>query len=374
MADCRPISGQHMYDSLRDKDCIIMAANLRFIPGAAEGIFRAAKDTNSPIIIEIARTESDLSGGYTGYTPKDYADRITAAAKKVGCDKWVLHADHITIKKGDKETIESTKKLVKAQIDAGFTSFAIDASHIFNFEGKDELEELAGNIKVTLEIANFIKEEMKKKSMASYGLEVEVGEIGRKDAAGFLLTTPKEAVTFIKELNAGGIRPELLAIANGSSHGNIYKDGVKVSQVSIDIPRTKEIADALRKGGLNARIAQHGITGTPIDLIATQFPKGDILKGNVATHWQNIVWDTVKVYEPALYSKIEKWVIEKYGEPGKSTEEIFGKNSKNAFKQFFTEMHAIDKSTVHAIDAMVYANALIFFRAFNSAGKAALIK
>jgi len=152
MADFRPISGQRMYDSLRDKDCIIMAANLRYIPGAAEGIFRAAKDTGSPVIIEIARTESDLTGGYTGYTPKDYADRITAAAKKAGCEKWVLHADHITIKKGDKETIESTKKLVKAQIDAGFTSFAIDASHIFNFEGKDEKKSLKGILKSRLRL------------------------------------------------------------------------------------------------------------------------------------------------------------------------------------------------------------------------------
>ncbi|MFQ6061574.1 MAG: hypothetical protein ACE5KT_01610 [Methanosarcinales archaeon] len=43
-------------------------------------------------------------------------------------------------------------------------------------------------------------------------------------------------------------------------------------------------------------IAQHGITSTPIELINTQFPKGDIIKGNVGTFWQNLVWDIIKVY------------------------------------------------------------------------------
>ena len=159
----KPIPGDVMYNALRDKDCIIMAANTRFIPGVAEGLFRAAKDLDAPIIIEIARSECDLKGGYTGYTPKDFADRVMKAATIVGVKKWVLHADHIGVKDGSPETIQGTKDLIKAQIDAGFTSFAIDASHIFNFEGKDEKEELAGNLKATIEIGNYIKDEMAKK-------------------------------------------------------------------------------------------------------------------------------------------------------------------------------------------------------------------
>ncbi len=357
MSDCKPISGEKMFNSLRDKDCIIMATNTRYIPGVAEGILRAAKESNSPVIIEIARSESDLKGGYTGYTPKDFAKRIMKAAKKTGCTKWILHADHISIKAGDPETIEGTKKLVKAQIDAGFTSYAIDASHIFNFDGKDEKEELEGNIKATTEIAHFISAEMKKKGIKSYGL-----------------TSPKEATTFIKELNKNGVNPQLLAIANGSTHGNIYKNGVKVRQVSINIPRTKDIASAMRKENLGVRIAQHGITGTPIELIATQFPRGDVLKGNVGTFWQNLVWDVLKVYEIELYAKIQKWVLKKYATDGKSDEEIFGKYSKKAFIQFFDELHSIDKSAIIEMEAQAYASALVFFRAFNSLGKAKLIK
>ncbi|MEA3254834.1 MAG: class II fructose-bisphosphate aldolase [Candidatus Altiarchaeota archaeon] len=375
MTDCKPISGKKMFDALRDKDCIIMAVNTRYIPGVAEGILRAARDTNSPVLVEIARSECDLKGGYTGYTPKDFAKRIMKAAKKVGCSKWVLHADHISVKSGDAKTIKGTKELVKAQIDAGFTSFAIDASHIFNFKGKNEKEELEGNLKATIEIADLIKERMKEKGVKSYGLEVEVGEVGRKDDKGFLLTTAKQATTFIKELNKADIHPQLLAIANGSTHGNIYDArGVKIEQVSIDIPRTKGIARSLRRLKLDVRIAQHGITGTPLNLIATEFPRGDVLKGNVGTFWQNIVWDVLKVYEIDLYKKIRRWVLKTYAGKGKSDDEIFGKNSKYAFKHFFKEMHSIDKKTVKAMEAQAYASALMFFKAFNSIEKGKLVR
>ncbi len=374
MTENKPISGEKLFNAVRDKDCIVMAANTRYIPGVAEGILQAAKETDTPVLIEIARSECDLKGGYTGYTPKDFAERIMEAAEKAECSKWTLHADHISIKDGEPETIEGTKELVKGHIDAGFTSFAIDASHIFNFDGKDEKEELEGNIKATIEVAEFIKEQMSERGIESYGLEVEVGEVGRKDDKGFLLTTAKQATTFISELNAAGVNPQLLAIANGSTHGNIYDDkGVKIEQVSIDIQRTKEIAAALRGINSPVRIAQHGITGTPLNLIATQFPKGDVIKGNVGTFWQNLVWDVLKVYEIDLHDRIRAWVLETYAGKGKSEDEIFGKNSKYAFKQFFDETHKIGDDAVEAMRAQAYASALMFFKAFNSLGKGSLI-
>ena len=41
------------------------------------------------------------------------------------------------------------------------------------------------------------------------------------------------------------------------------------------------------------------------DLINQHFPKGDIMKGNVGTFWQDVVFSTLKVYEPALYKNIQ---------------------------------------------------------------------
>jgi len=266
-----PISGSAILKGITGHKAIVMAANVR-IATVAQGILQAAKDTDSVVFMELARSESDLKGGYTGMTPAIFSERMQEAARNVQFGTWALHADHITIKKGDAAEVDGTKQLIDAQIKAGYTSFAIDASHLFNFEGKNVREELSENIRVTTDLARFIQRRMNGKE---FGLEVEVGEIGRKDQEGLILTQPAEAVEFIKALNENGVFPQVLAIANGSTHGHTYDaNGNVVAQLSIDIPQTQAIAKALRDNKLNVGIAQHGITGTPRELINLHFPKG----------------------------------------------------------------------------------------------------
>jgi fructose-bisphosphate aldolase class II len=368
-----PIPGSVILQGISGRNAIVMAANVR-IATVAQGIFQAAKDTDSAVFMELARSESDLKGGYTGMTPAVFSEKMQAAAREVGFGTWALHADHITIKKGDAAEIDGTKQLIDAQIAAGYTSFAIDASHLFNFEGKNLREELDQNIRVTTDLALYIRNRMQGKE---FGLEVEVGEIGRKDSTGLVLTKPEEAVTFIKALNENGVFPNVLAIANGSTHGHTYDaDGNVVEQLSIDIPQTKAIAQALRDNHLNVGIAQHGITGTPRDLINLHFPKGDIIKGNVGTFWQDVVFEVMKVYEPALYRSIQDWTLEKYrpANPGKKDRQIFDGNCKNAIKEFYKEIYAMDDETNRAIRARAYAESLVFFRAFGAFGSAAAVR
>lgn len=368
-----PIAGSAVFRGISGQKKIIMAANIR-VAHVAKGIFRAAKDTGSAVFMELARSESDLSGGYTGMTPQVFSEKMRAAAEATGCDIWALHADHISVKKGDAADVQATKDLIDAQVKAGFTSFAIDASHLFNFAGRTVREELAENIRVTTELAHFIKSRMNGRE---FGLEVEVGEIGRKDTEGMILTKPEEAVEFIRALNENDVFPQVLAIANGSTHGHVYDAlGNVVEQLSIDIPQTKAIAQALRDNNLRVGIAQHGITGTPRDLINLHFPKGDIIKGNVGTFWQDVVYSAFKVYEPEIYKNIQEWTLEKYrpANPGKSDRQIFDGNCKMAIKEFYKEIYAVEEATVHAIEAMAYAESLVFFRAFSSPGSAASIR
>ena len=371
---CKPIPGDILFDSVRDKNAIIMAVNTRITAGVARGILRAAKAVDSAVVFELARSESNLGGGYTGLLPGDFARNVTEAAGEVGFREWVLHADHITVKKWTQEELEGTKELIDSQVEAGFTSFAIDASHLFDFHGGNLREELALNIDATTDLARHIDSRMEGRG---YGLEVEVGEIGKEDADGRVLTKPEEAVTFISALNENGVYPHVLAIANGSAHGNTYDaEGNLVAQVSIDIPQTMAVARALRDSGLNVRIAQHGITGTPREFIGTKFPKGDIIKGNVGTFWQNLVFDILKVYRPDLFERMWTWAMESFGEraPGKKNNEIFGLFGKFAIKQFFDEIYAMDRDTLEALESMAYAEALVFFRAFNSQGTAELVR
>ncbi|MFW5987058.1 MAG: class II fructose-bisphosphate aldolase [Methanohalophilus sp.] len=368
-----PLPSSYLFNSLLDKDTIILAANPR-ISLVMRGIMKAAKDADAPLIVELARSESDLEGGYSGMTPAEFSKRCKKTANEVGLDVWSLHADHIGIKKGTPDDIESTKQLVSGQIDAGYTSFAIDASHLFNFRGGNLREELSRNIDATTEIAHHIQDKMGDRK---YGLEVEVGEIGREDENGRVLTKPEEAVTFIKALNENGVYPHVLAIANGSAHGNTYDtNGNLIQQVSVDIEQTIAVADALKENGFSVRIAQHGITGTPRELIYEHFPHGDILKGNVATFFQNIVWEVFRIYEPELFSDIRKWTIENFRSkaPEKSDNEIFGKFSKYAVRQFFDRIDDVGENTRRAIDAKVYAEALMFLGAFKAEGTAQQVR
>lgn len=371
--DYSPIPGSTILRGVSGQKTIVMAANAR-IATVARGIFKAAKDTDSAVFLELARSECDLNGGYTGLTPKDFSEKMREAATAAKFDVWALHADHITVKTGSPEEIEQTKQLIDAQIQAGYTSFAIDASHLFDFEGKTVREELEPNIRATTELALFIKNRIRGRD---FGLEVEVGEIGRKDGHGLILTKPSEAVEFIRALHENGIYPQVLAIANGSTHGHTYdENGNVVEQLSIDIPQTRAIAQALRDSNLSVGIAQHGITGTPRDLINLHFPKGDIIKGNVGTFWQDVVFTTLKVYEPALYKEMQEWTLAKYkaANPGKKDSQIFDGNCKFAIKEFFKDLYAVDEDTKNAIQAMAYAESLVFFRAFGSYGSATRVR
>ena len=370
--ECNPIPGSVIFNAVKDKNCIIMACNTRIVPGITKGIFRAAKDLDSAVLIELAKSECNQEGGYTGLTPAELSMRTCAAACEVGHDIWALHADHIGVKKGTVEELGSVKELIAAQIKAGFTSFAIDASHLFNFDGRTPAEELAPNIDATIELARFIESEMEGRD---FGLEAEVGEIGRTDGSGMVLTTPDEAVAFITSLNSAGVYPQVLAIANGSTHGNIFDEhGNPIEQVTINIPRTKEVAKALRENDLDVRIAQHGITGTPRHMIAEQFPHGDIIKGNVGTFWMNLVWEVLEAKQPDLYQRIWDWTVTKYAAEGKRDIEVFGKSGKFAIKEFFKELYSLDEETVSAIEERAYEEASTFIKAFKSEGSAGIVR
>ncbi|MBN1503188.1 class II fructose-bisphosphate aldolase [Candidatus Woesearchaeota archaeon] len=367
-----PIPGNKIFEALHDHPTIVMACNTRVTKGIVKGILKAAKKMDAPIIIEIAKSECNINVGYTGYAPKTFAEAVKLVAQEAQHDIWALHADHIGIKKGTPEELEETRQLIKSQIDSGFTSFAIDASHLFDTSAKTEKEQLRENIRCTTEMARYIEQNTQGRE---FGLEVEVGEIGKKDAQGNVITSPEEAVTFISELEKSGVKPHVLAIANGSTHGNIYDEqGNLIEQVSIDIPRTKAVVKALKDNGFNVRVAQHGITGTPIDLIATKFPHGDIIKGNVGTYWQNIFYDVLKTHNPVLYQKIWDWVLQNYKKPEKKDLETFGKNAKYALKQFFNEIYAMSKGMELALESEAYNNAIKLLKAFKSEGYASEVR
>ena len=84
---------------------IILAINPRINIGILTGIMRAAQQSNSIVIFELARSECNLERGYTGLTPSTFAENIRNAAKEVNFIDYVIHADHTTLTRGDDEDI-----------------------------------------------------------------------------------------------------------------------------------------------------------------------------------------------------------------------------------------------------------------------------
>lgn len=240
-----------------EDNAIVMAANIRN-PLSALGIMRAAREVDSFVVLELAKSES----GYTGVNFKNLPWFAMQYSSQVGDGVvYALHMDHYAIKSTfDRDEATVT---VPDAISRGWTSVAVDASHNHDHE----------NLVFTRDLAMHIPPYI--------GLEVEVGEI---KGAG-VLSTVEEAEYFVGGLNSWGVFPDFLAISNGSKHGTY--DLSKGEGEGIDLGRTREIADAISKYG--CVIAQHGISGTPLDKVG-QFREYGINKGNVGTLWQNIVF------------------------------------------------------------------------------------
>ncbi|WP_024822637.1 class II fructose-bisphosphate aldolase [Aminobacterium mobile] len=249
------VSGRDIVRAFREANAIILAANARN-PLTVKGVFRAAKKLNAAVFIEIAKSESTYCAGNFDNLP-EYAVKTSS---ELGHGViFGLHVDHYAIK--SEADLFKAVSHIPSVIQKGWTSVAIDASHLPDWENLCNTRDVAMHIPAYL------------------GLEVEVGEIKGPGE----LTTVEEAKFFIGGLNAWGIFPDLLAISNGSLHGT-YDTG---QQEGIDLDRTLEIAQAIRPYGVS--IAQHGISGTPIEKVA-KFAKYGINKGNVATLFQNIVF------------------------------------------------------------------------------------
>ena len=327
------VSSHDVFRVLKEDKVIIMACNTR-IKHVIPGIMRAAEDLDAVVCFELAKSESNLKGGYTGMTPAQYADTVFAYAEAVKFSKpFFIHGDHVTTKSPDAAVVGESRDLVKAQLEAGFTSVAIDAS--FN--------ETHDNVKISADLGRMVL-------AAGAGLEAEVGEI-KSTKEGGEITTVEEAVEFIEGMEKAGVHADLLATNNGSKHGN-YKPG---EEVHIELKRTGDIYNAIKKWGVC--IAQHGITGTPLDMVG-QFADYGIRKGNVGTNWQNIAHDCL----PAdLMSKMREWAKNE------------NKDIKFATKQFLSEINSMSKDCVKKTEELSYKSAAEFITAFRARGTASLV-
>jgi len=210
-----------------------------------QAIMEAAKETNSPVIVQASR-------GARSYSQDAYLRHLMLAAAELYPNiPIVMHQDH----GNSPETCQSA-------IENGFTSVMMDGS--LEADGKTPAD-FEYNVRVTKEVVN---------SAHDQGVSVE-GELGclgslesgegeAEDGHGAvgklsrdqLLTDPDEAERFVAETNV-----DALAVAIGTSHG-AYKFSTKPTGDVLDMKRIEEIHGRLP----NCHLVMHGSSSVPQDL------------------------------------------------------------------------------------------------------------
>ncbi len=337
------VNGAYVWKALQNEPAIVMACNTRN-PLPIPGILKAAKELDAVVAFELSKREiylTNIEGLYpegdhslSGMDPKSYAEIVNKYAQDYPDVIYFLHGDHIQIKKVNTQQIYEAQDLIALEIEAGFTSFGIDPSFV----------SIPENVAILTMLARPIVE-------CGFGLEAELGEITTEKG----YTTVEEAVEYINRLKNAGIDPDLLVINNGSKHGN-YEPG---EEVRIATDRTKEVYEATGK-----RIAQHGITGTPMDQIA-KFAEVGVLKGNVGTEWQNVLLANVE----GLEAKYKKWTEERRKALGL---EKLGIEYANAV--FLEETMNLPEEIKQKVADDAYERAKGFLKAFKSEGTASKVR
>lgn len=323
------VNGSPIYGMLTDIPFIIMGCNTR-IKHVVPGIMRAAEELDALIAFELTATEGGIDGGYTGQTPHRFVDTLLEYAETSRFTKpFIIHADHITIKNNTAAEIDAAKALIAAQLDAGYSSFALDASFLPISENIDMLARLVPDL-----------------ALRGVGIEVELGEVTPVNRESSL-TTVSDVDEFLGGLAAAGVKPHLLAIDNGSKSGN-YLDG---QPVSIDLQRTGEIYAAAGNFGVTG-LVQHGITGTPLRIVGKLAEFG-IRKGNIGTLWQNVAHAGLP---PELVDEMRDWAREAQ------------RDIKYATAVFADKINAIDAEDVKLIGELAYREAKEFITAFHAKG------
>ncbi len=201
---------------------------------ALKGIFAAARELELPLLIGVSEGERAFIGV-----------RQAAALVKSLRDEYeypiFLNADHT-------HSIEK----VREAAEAGFDEIIFDNSSL-------PMDQNIANTKAAVEAIRAINPEIV--------IEGEIGYIGSNseviDAApaGIALSTPEEAVQFVK---ATGI--DVLAPAVGNMHGllkSMTTGGADAAHKHLDIPRIAAIKAAIIAAGANAKyMTLHGGSGT----------------------------------------------------------------------------------------------------------------
>lgn len=205
--------------------------------------FKAAKQTNSPLMIQI----STGTAHYLGYQLLVDSVRSLSASENV---PTCLHLDHC-----------SDINAIQTAIDAGFSSIMYDGSHL-------DIDENIANTRIVVEMAR----------PRGISVEAELGAIGGSEDGkavaeeDICFTTVEDAKRFVEETHV-----DMLAVSVGTVHG-LY-----TGKAQIQHQRLQEISAAT-----GTPLVLHGGTGVSDEDMRKAVTEG-INKVNVGTE-MNVQW------------------------------------------------------------------------------------
>lgn len=212
-------------------------------------VVQAATELRSPLIVEVSQREL----GWYGLTPADFREELERANPQV---PFGLHLDH-----------SFEDEIIRAAIDAGFTSVMIDAS----------AHPLQENIRRTREVVDYAH-------ARGVSVEAELGKLTTTDKMESendeeMFTDPAEAEEFVQRTGC-----DALAVSIGTAHG-VYP----VKNPRIDFERLAEIRQLLP----DIPLVLHGGSGLPPETVHQALKMGGISKMNIATDLENALLEAM---------------------------------------------------------------------------------
>ena len=201
------MKNKNIKDALKEmyeKKAILVSFNL-FNNASINGVLRAAKEVNRPVILGV--TEDDLAH----YGLEELAATVQIKAARIGVHA-ALHLDH-------GKSLEAVVRCIRA----GFPSVMIDPSNIKHEQ----------RVHVVREIMDFahaldvmVESMVGQLKLASEEVKGESGSVEK-------LTSPDEAAVFVRDTGV-----DILAVSVGTEHGSAFRD----QKTKIDMPLLRAIA------------------------------------------------------------------------------------------------------------------------------------
>ncbi len=351
----RPASIHDLYMAMGRNEVggfTVPAINVRMmVYDTARAIMRAIRKLDvGAFILEIARSEV----GYTEQRPAEYAAIMTAAALREGFrGPLFIQADHVQVNAKkyaspdrDKE-LDTMRKLIVEEIDAGFYNIDIDTSTLVDL-GKPTLQEQQRtNFELACDFTKFIRQREPKGVTISIG--GEIGEVGGKNSTVAELRA--YANGFARSIPAGMTGMSKISVQTGTAHGGfVGADGQVLKDVKIDLDTLAQLSKVAREEYGMAGAVQHGASTLPPDAFDA-FPRVGACEIHLATDFQNMVYEHPQ-FPRELKEQMYAWTREHAADerkPKDTEEQFLYKSRKKAIGPFKKQVWSLPDAAREAI-------------------------